>query len=115
MREYMLKRYHNRRKIAFDIVGRTCAICKLMFPDSMLELDHVDPHNKNLSFAREWNSKNFFVELEKAQALCSACHTNKTLADLGRNKSVCGTDSHYRHKKCRCDLCKAAHSAVRKT
>lgn len=114
MREYMLKRYHNRRKAAFDIVGRTCAICGLTFPDEMLELDHIDPNSKSLSFARDWSSKKFFSELKKAQALCGTCHVNKTLTDLGRTRTVCGTNSHYRHQKCRCDLCKAAHRAVTK-
>lgn len=115
-KEYMSKRYYERRKMAFDIVGRVCAMCQQTFTDSELELDHIDPKTKELDFAKKWNVtlEVFLAEVRKAQPLCKPCHAQKSIVDAGKKKAEHGTFAMYRHYKCRCDLCKIANNEVSK-
>ena len=107
MKDYMLKRYHERREKAIEKLGGKCSKC-----DSAdgLQFDHVDRTTKNFTIAKlsSINEVDFWKEVDKCQLLCDTCHQAKTLLDLGRvsAKSTHGTLSSYRY--CKCDVCKAA-------
>lgn len=107
MRQYMLKRYHKRRKEAIEKLGGHCVKCGAA---ENLELDHIDPSTKSFTIAAHGsvNEKLWQEELKKCQLLCRSCHQGKTLKDRGQNsaRETHGTLSSYRY--CKCDKCKAA-------
>uniref|UniRef100_A0A6M3IFE9 Putative HNH endonuclease n=1 Tax=viral metagenome TaxID=1070528 RepID=A0A6M3IFE9_9ZZZZ len=109
MRKYMIRRYRIRRKIAIDLLGGKCAICKSI---KLLEFDHKKPNTKNFTIAKasSVNNKNFWEEIKKCQLLCKTCHKLKTLKDLGQKnaKLTHGTLSSYRY--CKCVLCRKANN-----
>jgi hypothetical protein len=109
MRQYMLKRYHDRRKKAIDKLGGKCVECNNA---EELQFDHIDRNTKKFTIASlsSINEKAFWEEINKCQLLCETCHQKKTLIDLGQKsgKETHGTLSSYRY--CKCDLCKEAHN-----
>jgi len=113
MKEYMLKRYRERREKAIEKLGGKCSKC-----DSTdgLQFDHVDRTTKKFTIGTlsSINEQDFWKEVDKCQLLCDTCHQVKTLLDLGRvsAKSTHGTLSSYRY--CKCDECKAAKAAYMK-
>lgn len=58
----------------------SCAACKGIFPQSMVEVDHiipvVDPHEGFV----DWNTyvARLFVREDRLQVLCNPCHDTKT-------------------------------------
>lgn len=109
MRVYMLARYHRRRAEAVVKLGGKCANCSAT---SDLEIDHIDSKRKSFDVAKmhsaseeKWNA-----EIDKCQLLCTECHANKSIHDLGNKRALGthGTVSSYRY--CHCDLCRAAHN-----
>lgn len=110
MREYMLKRYYERRKYAIEQLGSRCAECG---STDQLEIDHIDPKKKSFDVGKLWSTAwaRFIAELKKCQLLCDTHHNDKTLAHKGqrRAKGTHGTLSAYKY--CRCDRCRDVHSA----
>jgi hypothetical protein len=107
MREYMLRRYHERRQYAIRLLGGKCVKCGGQLN---LEIDHIDPKEKSFGLGKLWSVswERFEAELKKCQLLCKEHHIDKTLADRGQRRAegTHGTLSSYRY--CRCSLCKAA-------
>lgn len=100
-----------RRKEYFDING-PCVRCGSF---DNLELDHIDPTEKEDHKVWSWSEERRRIELAKCQVLCESCHLEKTKEYFQiyfvkkDNDRVCGTVNKYWHGHCRCDLCKAAH------
>lgn len=113
MREYILKRYHSRRKQVIKKLGSKCSVCN---SKENLEIDHISQKDKSFSVSRLWsiNKTDFWKEIEKCQILCKNCHKKKTLQDLGQKdaRENHGTLSSYRY--CKCDLCRQAKSEYNK-
>lgn len=107
MKEYMRKRYAERRKAAIEKLGGKCVICGSI---DDLEFDHIDPDTKTFTIAHRpsKNEKHFWEEIEKCQLLCKTCHIEKSIKDNGKQKAkgTHGTLSSYRY--CRCSICKKA-------
>lgn len=109
MRVYILKRYHARREAALKQLGGVCCKCG---STEALEFDHVDPKKKSFSISQLWSvsKERFEQELRKCQALCRACHEEKTITELGQEvaKGKHGTRSSYRY--CHCARCREAQN-----
>jgi 5-methylcytosine-specific restriction endonuclease McrA len=114
MKEYMLKRYHERREKAIEKLGGKCSKCR---STDGLQFDHVDRTTKKFTIGTlsSINEQDFWKEVDKCQLLCDTCHQAKTLVDLGRvsAKGTHGTLSSYRY--CKCDECKAVKAAYMKS
>lgn len=109
MRLYMKERARKRVAAAKEQLGGKCVRCGSV---DDLQFDHIDPTTKLFTLAKgsSFSEERWQAEVEKCQLLCQACHTAKTLEDLGRlsAKDNHGTLSCYTHAKCRCELCKQA-------
>lgn len=108
----MLDRYYRRREAAIVQLGGKCVVCG---SDKDLEIDHIDPKDKEISFGKAisgWSEERIQKELAKAQLLCKEHHTLKSIADRGHKvaKGTHGTISSYRY--CKCAECKAANAAA---
>ncbi len=108
MREYMLRRYHQRRERILAELGRKCARCG---SEEDIEIDHVDRSKKGFSIGIRLSgvsAKKLVSEISKCQLLCRPCHQNKSIKDLGLKvaKGNHGTISSYRY--CKCEKCRAA-------
>lgn len=105
MREYMMKRYYEKRVEALNILGGNCAECG---SDKGLQIDHVDRSKKTIPADRiPFVSKSrFLAELKQCQLLCQPCHTAKTLRDLGRKPAEHGSLSMAYRCKTKCEPCR---------
>lgn len=117
MRDYMLRRYHERMNQARAFLGGKCAKCGDV---NDLELDHIDRSTKSFTIGSLWsvNKEKFWAEVRKCQLLCLKCHAEKTLVDLGQKsaKLTHGTLSSYRYCKCPdCKKAKADYMKARKS
>lgn len=112
MKDYMLRRYHERRARAIEKLGGKCKCGR----EDGLQFDHIDPQSKSFTIAKLSSVKEekFWEEVDKCQLLCEDCHNKKTLHDLGREsaKNKHGTLSSFRY--CKCSECKAAKAAYMK-
>lgn len=99
MRQYMLRRYHERRAEATALLGGQCASCGT---EEQLQFDHIDKEDKEFDIAKFWSvsRERFLAELSKCQLLCGPCHKKK------HAPKTHGTLSMYRY--CKCDLCRKA-------
>jgi hypothetical protein len=73
-----------------------------------LEIDHIDPGDKEHSIGSvwSWSKERREAELKKCQVLCRSCHRAKTRRDFGW--SLHGS---YGYKRgCRCSQCRGAHA-----
>lgn len=74
-----------------------------------LEVDHVDPKEKEYHPTRLWSLKEEtrIEELAKCQVLCKACHRQKSNEEMSRpiTHGLMGY-----HRSCRCITCKKAQS-----
>jgi len=77
MAEYMLKRYHERRQYALDLLGSVCSTCGT---DEDLNFDHIDQDTKLFPISKLWSvsRKRFEEEIRKCQVLCQPCHIEKS-------------------------------------
>ncbi len=110
MRDYMLRRYHRRRKEAIEHLGGKCVRCG---SQDGLEFDHIDPETKLFDIARRMAGvaeTKFWEEINKCQLLCATHHQEKTLQDNGQQsaKTTHGTLSSYRY--CKCEKCREVKS-----
>lgn len=73
MRDYMLRRYHERMDAARDEFGGKCMVCGSA---EDLHFHHVDPTNKESTVAKMWSlsEARFRAELAKCVLICSTCH-----------------------------------------
>lgn len=81
MNDYMKRRYKERRELAFNILGESCAYCG---SEEDLQIDHRYWHQKKFEFGKMWNCslKKFMQELQLCQTLCKSCHIEKSKIDL---------------------------------
>ncbi|WPH68534.1 HNH endonuclease [Stenotrophomonas phage BUCTxx99] len=107
MREYMLRRYHERMTLARNHLGGKCANCGAL---DDLELDHIDPTTKSFTIGNMWsvNKESFWAEVAKCQLLCVKCHSEKTLVDLKRKSAKLEHGTLSSFKYCKCPDCKKA-------
>ena len=87
-----------------------CIVCR---STEKLEVDHIDPLEKETHRVWSWSVARRDVELRKCQVLCSECHKAKTYKN--QNYGLHGV-SRYR-AGCRCDVCKeckSVHSFISK-
>lgn len=78
MREYMARRYEERKAWAIERLGGSCTKCR---STSELQFDHIDPATKEFSIATRLAGvamKRLLLELDKCQLLCQACHLDKS-------------------------------------
>lgn len=78
MKQYMLKRYHERRQQAFERLGNKCVVCG---SQDNLEIDHIDPVSKSIEISKLWSIKIelFWQEIAKCQLLCNDHHKLKSI------------------------------------
>lgn len=109
MRKYMLERYHKLRNEALQRFGGKCVQCGAT---ENLEFDHIDPSTKvgQMGDMFLWAKARREAELLKCQLLCSTCHSNKTIVDLGQQKARGEHGRISTRRYCACDLCKKAHA-----
>lgn len=92
-------------------LGGTCVDCGTI---SKLEFSHNDPSLKSFHIYTKLTCDFDSIlrpELDKCSLRCESCHL---LYDGKNPEPVHGTLNMYRHKGCRCRLCKDAHAeAVR--
>lgn len=109
MRDYLLRRYHKRRKDALKQLGGKCKKCG---SKKRLELDHINPKKKSFNISKLWSvsKEKYAAELMKCQILCCECHEKKSIKERGFKvaKGRHGTISSYRY--CRCARCRKAKS-----
>jgi hypothetical protein len=95
MRDYMLRRYHRRRREALTQLGGLCVICGETDEDQ-LRFDHVDAKTKSFDLAKRLagvSEKKLQEELRKCQVLCDDCHKVKSweAGDIGNKGSQNGS------------------------
>lgn len=102
MRQYMAKRYKERRAAAIAFLGGWCARCG---SDEDLQFDHIFPHTKLYTIAAVpmASKKKFLAEIVKCQLLCPPCHRLKS----GAEQSVGHGGGKSGKRNCLCDLCRA--------
>ena len=109
MKDYMRKRYHNKRNEAIEKLGGKCVYCG---DNTQLQFDHIKPEDKlyEIGSLSSISEEKFLKEIEKCQLLCIKCHQLKTISDMGMKpaKGTHGTLSSFRY--CKCVLCKTAKS-----
>ena len=109
MRNYMAKRYHDKRNAIISTLGGKCARCGRK---DNLHIDHKDASKKTFRAADIHSISDEKVKegLKGLQLLCEDCHKKKTREawDFGTNKSHHGTAWHYRRYGCRCPACTKA-------
>lgn len=101
-KQYQRDWLQDRRKSWISENG-PCQVCGSW--DS-LEIDHIDPTQKEYKISTIWSRSKEVrdKELAKCQVLCKSCHLKKTLAERPQPKH--GTVNMYDDHKCRCEECK---------
>lgn len=108
MREYMLKRYHRRRKEAIIKLGGKCVDCE---SEDNLEFDHANPEDKSFNVAKAFTSMAtamLWEEIHKCVLRCKDCHAQKTYQ---RDLAVGHGQGKTGKRNCRCDLCRPLKNA----
>lgn len=100
MREYMKRRYHERKAESLVKLGGKCVICGTT---ENLEFDHIDRTTKTMDINTMWsvNRKRYEEELKLIQLLCAPHHQAKTSAE----QSVPHGGGLTGKRNCRCELC----------
>lgn len=100
MRQYMIRRYHQRRQEALNLLGGQCVDCG---STENLEFDHTKAKDKSFDIGRVWSYKQetFLAEISKCVIRCRDCHANKSRKHdwnvvehgggvSGKNRCKCG-------------------------
>jgi len=111
---YYMKEFRRKRLMdARDSLGGKCKVCGVV---DQLEFDHIDPKTK-LGYPSSMlhaSKERFWKEVKKCQLLCHKCHRIKSI----RNGEIKVAPLHgltaYRHRKCRCLVCRTANSDSQK-
>lgn len=105
--------WRRKRREAF-FKDKCCAKCG---STTNLELDHIDPSQKESHKIWSWSEPRRLAELAKCQVLCTLCHLEKTRLEnriAYENKPIPhGTRNGYQVRKCRCEQCTTAMKAIR--
>jgi 5-methylcytosine-specific restriction endonuclease McrA len=116
MREYMAKRYHDKRNAMIGRLGGKCVSCGST--KGPFHLDHKDASKKTMRAAdiHSTNDKKVQQEAKNFQLLCVNCHKDKTDKAWDRSvpKSEHGTYWRYKKHGCRCDKCTKAYKEKKK-
>ena len=99
MKAYQNKWLQNRRAEWIEANGP----CKKCGTWDNLEIDHIDPSEKEVRIATIWSRKKEFrdAELAKCQVLCKTCHFKKTSKE---NKEF-GHGTPIKYATCDCVVC----------
>lgn len=101
MRQYMLARYHQRRREAIVLLGGKCIDCG---HTDDLEFDHVIPKEIDIGKVWSYNKDRFIAELNKCVLRCSSCHKRKSRKyDWNIVEHGGGVSGKNR---CKCELCR---------
>lgn len=106
MREYMLKRYYECKKQAYEYLGNKCAECGTT--KKPLEIDHINYKEKSFAISRLWSvsEKKFWLEIDKCQLLCNPCHKDKNSSENKDRRPITHGKYHAAyHLKCSCLKC----------
>lgn len=110
IRNYLKRRYDERRGQAIRLLGGQCVVCGAT---DELEFDHIDHSQKSFDVAdrlAQYTWERLLAELVKCQLLCFRCHIDKSSMErCGRPANQHGTRSMYR-KGCRCEPCRQANN-----
>lgn len=87
--------YKNRLGYLKD---KKCAKCGSV---NRLEIDHINPKEKNTHVIWLWSEERRQEELKKCQVLCYHCHKLKTRSENIKEHSY----NAYKINRCRCSLC----------
>lgn len=104
------REWRQKRRQEWLIQNGPCIKCG---SDQYLEVDHINSNTKVSHNVWSWSEERRNEELAKCQVLCKECHKKKSISELWKPITH-GTDSAYTKRKCRCDICKTAHSNKRK-
>lgn len=102
MREYNLRRYHDRRTRALILLGGKCTQCG---SEDGLEIDHRDPATKEVEVSKySVSEEKFWHEvLTKCHLLCRPCHRLKS----AKARSVEHGGGVSGRRNCPCAPCRA--------
>lgn len=113
-REYMKKRYHQKRQELIDKLGGKCVRCS---KTNDLHLDHINKKKKSIRMSDIHSVADAKVqkEIKNIQILCKDCHKDKTKEawDFSTSKPKHGTYWMYRKHNCRCNKCAKAYKEAR--
>ncbi len=108
MRDYLRRRYDERREWVIERLGGICAKCG---GADDLEIDHVDRLGKlfevsRMAYKRRLDDEELLVEIAKCQLLCRVCYKEKSDSEtsVGHGGGLSGK------RNCKCDPCKAKKS-----
>lgn len=93
----------NRRNRENYFLNKFCARCGSF---SNLELDHINPEEKETHRIWSWSEERRLVELAKCQVLCNSCHKNKTSLQKKDPKFTGCTDRKTYTALCKCEKCR---------
>lgn len=96
------RRWMAARRAEF-FAGKSCEKCG---SSDRLELDHLDPGQKEEHRIWSWSDDRRAAELAKCRVLCRDCHV-KRHADERRKPLRHGTANAYKKRGCRCVGCRA--------
>ena len=105
------ERYAAGRGRVIAMLGGKCVVCDT---DERLEIDHVNPADKELDISRHLMQTELppevLAEIKKCQLLCHKHHLEKSIRERGDLPAAGrhGTLSCYRI--CKCELCVKVHA-----
>lgn len=74
--QYCIKRGHEKRKFARDLLGGKCVYCGFDKWDCSMDIHHTDPTKKDKTFnsMRGWSLARIEKEMKHCILLCKNCH-----------------------------------------
>lgn len=99
------RQWMRRRRDEWFAANGPCVQCGSW---ERLELDHVNPAEKEHHAVWSWRKDRREAELAKCQVLCHDCHLAKSNRERA-STAPCGTYARYK-AGCRCDECRRANA-----
>ena len=105
-KEYKKLQYERSKKKMYEYFNNTCCDCGKT--NVKFEIHHLDKKAKEFCLTEWWARRWELIlkELEKCVLLCVSCHHARHKKEIVEH----GTDTMYRRRKCRCDVCKKGNS-----